>query len=258
MPVKKFTRIGSLLAILAATTSAALWWILRPLPELPQPDLSALEPGIKRQIQEALDAAQARPRDVDTVAMLGKTLLAYDRPEDAARCFARASALQADDFRWTYLQAQAQRRSGNSDRATTLLRETITQEPTFLPARLALGEALLDAGEIDAAAPLFEQLAGEYPESPHALFGLGRVRAERGQSAEAVTLLRRALVAADRRWGAAHYALALALRDSGERDLAQRQLRLYEAHKEIAPRSQDPLLNEVAQSRRGAEHYLNL
>jgi tetratricopeptide (TPR) repeat protein len=53
-------------------------------------------------------------------------------------------------------------------------------------------------------------------------------------------------------YGAAHYALALALRDAGEREAASQHLALAQTYKTMRPPLADPLMAEVASLNQGA------
>ncbi len=114
----------------------------------------------------------------------------------------------------------------------------------YLPARVARAEALLESGDLDAAATLFTALEREPRAEPQAEFGLGRVEAARGRHAAAVTHLERA-VALFPEWGAAHYALAQSYRALGRTEEARTAL---ERHAQYGPRwpgLSDPLLATV-------------
>ena len=69
-------------------------------------------------------------------------------------------------------------------RATTrrpsVLRRALAARPDYLPARLRLAEALLEAGDLAQSEPLFVPLAGIAATEPAAEVGLGRIAAARG------------------------------------------------------------------------------
>lgn len=77
--------------------------------------------------------------------------------------------------------------------AETLWLDTIRKNPGSWMAQTNLGFLLLGEGRAAGAAQAFETSLRIKPDTPKALFGLGRVEAERGNLDEAVRLLRRSL-----------------------------------------------------------------
>ena len=72
------------------------------LPDLPQLAFDNFAPEIREQMRKAYAAAQARPREAETVGRLGMTLHTYEESEGAAVCYERARRLAPDEFRWVY------------------------------------------------------------------------------------------------------------------------------------------------------------
>ena len=77
--------------------------------------------------------------------------------------------------------------------AETLWRDTIRKNPGSWMAQTNLGFLLLGEGRVDDAARAFEASLRIKPDTPKALYGLGRVEAERGNLQDAVRLLRRSV-----------------------------------------------------------------
>ncbi|HWP98864.1 MAG TPA: tetratricopeptide repeat protein, partial [Vicinamibacterales bacterium] len=167
----------------------------------------------------------------------------------------RAHALDPRDARWAYGLGLCRMAIGRQAEAVAALREAVRLDPAAPGPRVKLGEALLAAGELDEAARLYERLAAERPDLPHAHYGLGRVRAARGDPAGAV---RHYLAALERfeAYGAARYALALAYRNLGETTKAQAELARYETHKLRAPPLPDPFVERLEALARPAARHL--
>lgn len=215
----------------------------QPQSALPSVVFDNFGPGIREQVRKAYNEARAQPDSAPAVGQLGMVLHTYEDHETAALCYQRARQLAPQEFRWHYLLATAQLALGQQREAGATLRAALQLEPTYLPAQLKLAEALFAAGEWAASQQLYETL------KPTGLaqvaYGLGRLAAAHRNPAAAVTQLRQA-VASFPEYGAAHYALALALRESGEQERAAEHLALYQRCKNNRPPLPDKLLAEVA------------
>ena len=150
-------------------------------------------------------------------------LHAWEQWDGAHQAYARAQALAPRAFEWPYLDAVVLQRLARHAESAARLRQALAASPGYLPARVKLAEALLEAGDLDESQRLFDALVREPAAEPAAEFGLGRIAAAKGLHDAAVTHLQRA-VALFPEWGAAYYALALSYRALGRRDEAQRAL----------------------------------
>ncbi|QEX21240.1 hypothetical protein FRZ61_11630 [Hypericibacter adhaerens] len=86
--------------------------------------------------------------------------------------------------------------------------------PDFAPAQLALGAALSDIDEVDAAADAYEKVLVKAPDNNVALTNLSALRLRQGRAAEAEALGRRAVAVAPEH-GSAHWNLSHALLSNG-------------------------------------------
>lgn len=89
--------------------------------------------------------------------------------------------------------AEEYRRAGQTDEAVRICREGLTRHPGYLSARVTLGRALLDLGELVEARGEFEFVVAEAPENLAAVRGLAEISHREGQTAEALTYYERAL-----------------------------------------------------------------
>jgi tetratricopeptide (TPR) repeat protein len=183
------------------------------------------------------------------------TLHTYEQYEPAAVCYERARRLAPDEFRWVYYSATVQAALGNHDQAITTFQEAIRRRPDYLPAQLRLADSLFAAGQASASRQFYETVTGKNAGIAQAHYGLGRVKAAAGSPAAAVAHYRRAIDLFPE-YGAAHYALGLALRDLGERDRAQEHLALSQKHKFSRPPLEDPLLTALAELNAAASEIL--
>lgn len=89
--------------------------------------------------------------------------------------------------------AEEYRRAGQTDEAVRICRDGLTRHPGYLSARVTLGRALLDLGELGEARGEFEFVVAEAPENLAAVRGLAEISHREGQTAEALTYYQRAL-----------------------------------------------------------------
>lgn len=89
--------------------------------------------------------------------------------------------------------AEEYRRAGQTDEAVRICREGLTRHPGYLSARVTLGRALLDLGQLAEARGEFEFVVAEAPENLAAVRGLAEISHREGQTADALTYYQRAL-----------------------------------------------------------------
>lgn len=89
--------------------------------------------------------------------------------------------------------AEEYRRAGQTDEAVRICRDGLTRHPGYLSARVTLGRALLDLGQLGEARGEFEFVVAEAPENLAAVRGLAEISHREGQTAEALSYYQRAL-----------------------------------------------------------------
>ena len=92
--------------------------------------------------------------------------------------------------------AEEYRRSGQTDEAVRICREGLVRHPGYLSARVTLGRALLDLGQLAEARGEFEFVVAEAPENLAAVRGLAEIFHRDGQITEALSYYQRALALA--------------------------------------------------------------
>jgi tetratricopeptide (TPR) repeat protein len=168
--------------------------------------------------------------------------------------YERARTLAPDNVEWPYLAAVVALRTGRVADAVTLLdgavaiseRETTgaTGPKASLPMRMKLAEALVNAGDLTRGASTYARLIKEPAAQPEAEYGLGRIAALKGDWKSAIAHHQRACELFPE-FGAAHYALALAYRNAGRTDDAQRELELHRRYGPRWPAIDDRVLAKV-------------
>ncbi len=224
-------------------------------PELPQLNLKEFDPVVREQVQEAYDAVRGRPRDADANGRVGMLLDVYKRRELAAAWYERAHQLDPEAFRWLYYLGSLQMLQGKRSDATATLRAALRLDSGYLPARLKLADNLLAAGEWEEAGAIYEAIAKEHPDSAEAHYGMGRIRAARGDLKSAVESYRTACELFPS-YGAAHYGLAQVYRKLGDSAASTEQLKLRDASPNLVPPVPDPLRDEMRALDRGASSHL--
>jgi len=213
-------------------------------PALPSLALETYPSRMREAVAGAYRDAKARPADPGAAGSLALLLHAWELWEAAHQAYARTAALAPRAFDWPYLDACVLQRLARHADAAARLREALAISAGYLPARVRLAEALLEAGQIDESRRLFEGLVETPASQPQALFGLGRIAAAEGRHEAAAALLTRAL-ALFPEWGAAQYSLALSLRTLGRRDEAQRALERHARFGARWPAVEDAVLARV-------------
>jgi tetratricopeptide (TPR) repeat protein len=225
------------------------------LPPLPQLSLESYPPIARDAVSRVQRDATAHSMDASAVGALARTLQGWEQWDGAHQAYARCQALAPRTFEWHYLDAIVLQRLARQTEAAAQLRQALAASPDYLPARVKLAEALLEAGELDESTRLFEALVREPGAEPAARLGLGRIAAAQGHYETAVANLERAIELFPE-WGAAHYALALSYRALGRRDDAQRALERRAQYGPRWPALEDPTLAAVAALRNDAQSHV--
>jgi tetratricopeptide (TPR) repeat protein len=238
--------------------SLSLLWLLthffaqiQTLPPIPQVKFDNFGPGIREHVRVAYQEAVSKPREALASGQLGMVLHTYEDHENAATCYRRARILAPNEFRWAYLLGVSQMALGRHHEAASTLQEALALNPDYLPARLKLAESLLAAGELDKSRQNYQLIIKKQAESAQAHYGLGRVSAAEQKFSPAIEYFIKAITLFPN-YGAAHYALAMAYRETGNKPKTVEHLALSQKYKNIYPLTADPLLSEVANLNSGA------
>src|SRR3954466_13114514 len=175
-----FHRMVSLVLVISLTLAAQ-----SAAPPLPALALDAYPPVAREAIARAHRDARAQPGDAARTGALGRVLQAWEQWDAAHQAYARAQALAPRAFDWPYLDAIVLQRLARPDEAVAQLTAALAVSPDYLPARLKLAEARLDAGDLVESARLFAALTDPACQ-PAVQFGLGRIAAAEGRRDEAI------------------------------------------------------------------------
>jgi superkiller protein 3 len=225
------------------------------LPPLPKLKMADLFPGVVKQVEEAYQSARAHPMDAAANGKLAMVLDTYEQYSLAAVCYQRAHQLDPKSFDWAYDLGYVLIKEGQYAKAVEALRNALQIRPGYVPAKLKLAESLFAAHQPDAAGKLYQEILQQNPESPEALYGLGRVQATQGDTHSAAESLAKACELVPE-YGAAQFALATALRKLGQTDKAREHFKLYRANMTNVPPAVDPVRAAVQQLDHSATAHL--
>lgn len=225
------------------------------LPDLPAVAFDNFEPEIREQVRKAYGDAQAKPRDAQANGWLGMTLHTYEQYDFAAICYERAQALAPKEFRWSYYLGIVRAELGKAREAAMAFQTALALQADHLPAELRLAESLLADGQLDESRRHYDAIAKRNANIAQTAYGLGRIASAKGDNAAAVAHYQKAL-ALFAEYGAAHYALGMALRDQGKTAEAQEHLLKSQQLKLSRPTLDDPLIVSIAEMNAGASMHL--
>ncbi len=214
------------------------------LPALPTLVLDGMGEEARERLAAAHDEAVDRPNAADASGRLGMLLQAYRQYRSAERCYERAHLLAPQELRWAYYLGTVRFLLGLDSEATGSLRAAVRLDQDYVPAQLALADALLASGAAGESEARYQRIADRQPDLALAHFGLGRVQSARGDPAAAIAHYRRACALSES-FANAQYALALSYRDVGDTERFQAHLALHQKHLGTEPPLDDPLLAEV-------------
>lgn len=216
---------------------------------LPEPDLRAADPLVRRSLEQARADAVATIQapgntDAERGRALGELGQRYDAHlvlDAAASCYRQAAELEPDAFRWPYYLGYLLQRTGALEEATEAYGRALALAPNDALTELRMGQIELELGRIDDAELRLQQALADPGLAGSAWFELGKLAYTRSQPALAAERLEQALVASPYA-SRIHYTLALAYRALGESEKARAQLAL---HGEREPEIADPWVEAV-------------
>jgi tetratricopeptide (TPR) repeat protein len=222
---------------------------------LPRNLLEGLPAHIRTELEAAFKAVAGNPRDTAAVGRLAMLLHAFEQYRAASDWYRLVQRLDPSLVDWTYLGGVVDAELGAHAAAIEAFQTVLQRQPDHLPARLRLAEALMRLGDPSGSREQYARLAREYPELALAHYGLGRLSTIKGDAAAALLHFGKAVALAPE-YGPAHYALALAYRDTGRVERAEPHLEAYRRLGTRRPTVVDPTLERVRSLRETARDHL--
>jgi tetratricopeptide (TPR) repeat protein len=176
VPGKVWWRLPVLLVVLLLG-GAGLWWYLghRPVPEVPQLDLSRADPEVAEAVTNAREAVLRSPRSAAAWGRLGMILHAHSYLPEAVPCYTSAAALDNKNPLWPYLLAIIHLEGPEPVEAVRWLEQAARLGPPASLARLRLADLLQQHDRLDEAAAEYQKVLAADPDDAHAQLGLGQV-----------------------------------------------------------------------------------
>jgi tetratricopeptide (TPR) repeat protein len=220
------------------------------LPEIPAVATDKFLPAVRSEVEKAVAAAKAQPRDAEVSGRLGMMLQTHGQYEAAITCYRRAHLLRPGEFRWLYYLGLSQSAVGRNEEAAEAFRAALRIKPDDVAGQVRLAE-------VTSSEELYRRILDRYPKTAAAAtawYGVGRSLAPRdpGGAAEAF----RKAIELYPPYGSAHYALALAYRRLGDSGQAQKHLQLSEQFKNALPPVEDPLSDDLRVLNAGALDHI--
>ncbi len=239
-------------AILAALVQFSCAKSIPPVPSVP---LNGLDADVRSAISKARDEAVAQPKSGQASGRLGMVLEAHQLDQAAVLAYQRAVRLDPKEFAWRYYLALSLQQTGQLDQALAAVSDGLRIRPDYAPAILERGELLLKLGRFEESSAAIAPLLASNPDSPLALYDLGRVKFAQQDFAAADGFYRRATLAYPR-YGAAWFGLAESSKRLGRSAEAEKDYQLAESYKDQTPPAGDTLLADVQKQRTGIESRL--
>ena len=239
---------------------AAYWWRASSAPSVesvPVPEnLSAMDPSVAAVINKALAAARQSPGDARAIGHLGRVYHANDFLALAQECYRRAERLDTKTADWPYYIARLAAADGLPQQAREAYERTVALVPDDAAARLGLGQACLDMGELDPAAAAFSRYNDLAPTLPWGHIGLAKIARRRQQFEPAAGHLESAC-RLDPANPEAHYLLATTYRVLGRNADADRHMQQFEAQDEPT-KPPAPRMESVGRLAAGVQAQINV
>jgi tetratricopeptide (TPR) repeat protein len=243
---------GIVCVILAALLELSCAKSVPPVPIIP---LEGLDADVKSAIQKARDEAVAQPKSAQASGNLGMVLEAHTLYVPAALAFQRAVHLDPKEFAWRYYLALCLEKNGQLDEALASVSEGLRIRPDYAPAVLKQAELLLKLGRFSESAATLDPYLKKNPDSPMALYFLGRVKFAQQDFAGADDLYRRATQAWPT-YGSAWFGLGETSKRLGRTAETEKDYQLAETNKDRYPPTGDDLYLQMTKLATGIENRL--
>ncbi|OWK46861.1 tetratricopeptide repeat protein [Fimbriiglobus ruber] len=239
--------ILAIAGVIACGVAVLTWkvWPREAAPPPPQPpaiDPAGVDPVVWREIEANRTEVERTPKSPRGWGRLGMVLLAHQFRSESLTCLARAEFLEPDDVRWPYYQALAVRRSDPEATIAHLRRAVATGGGGDGP-RLLLAELLLQRGQTDEAAALFQAAQARDSSNSRAALGMAQAAFGRDDLSACMQYLEKAKDDPRTR-KAAHTFLAEIQQRRGDRPAAEEAWRVAQALPDDVPWP-DPLAESI-------------
>ncbi|MEM7583688.1 MAG: tetratricopeptide repeat protein [Acidobacteriota bacterium] len=205
------------------------------LAELPRPDLSAIDPALRDQLEAARQrfdelvqgsmpsATASTERLAVATGHMAEIYHVHEFHRAAQVAYRNASQLSSEEARWAYGAGLVALELAEPEEALASFDKVLVAEPDDLPSLLRSGQLLISLDRLPEARERFEQAKHLDPGCAVALRGMAQIAASSGDFERAVMLYRQVLELQPKA-SIVHYPLAQALRRTGDLEAARQQL----------------------------------
>jgi tetratricopeptide (TPR) repeat protein len=225
------------------------------VPPVPAVQVEGLDADVKNAILKARDEAVAQPKSAQASGSLGMVLEAHTLYQPAVPAYQRAVRLDPKEFAWRYYLALCMEKTGQLDEALASASEGLRIRPDYVPAILKRAELLLKLGRFPESAAALQPFLAKNPDSPMALYFLGRVKFAQQDFAAADDLYRRATEASPA-YGSAWFGLGETSKRLGRNAETEKDYQLAETNKDHYPPTGDELYFQMTKLATGIETSL--
>ena len=201
--------------------------------DVPIAELDGAQPEVIKKFDQARALVIENPDSSEAWGQLGMVFNAHEFMDQAIDCYRRASDLDPQEFRWSYLAAVvlAER---DPAQAEIELRRAAKLNSKYAPLHCNLGKAFVKMGRDDEARQEYETAIRIDPNCREALLGLGELELQIGELQQSLEHL---LKAADLRFedNHVHTLLARLYNRLGDKESAEIELELAKAFPRAAP-----------------------
>jgi len=205
-PARK--RLGYVGVGLLAAAAVAAMLLLRETPEIPAPETSAMEPQVAEKIAETRGRVEGDIRSAEAWSTLGAVFQAHELFPEAAASYAQARALDPEDYRWPYLEAQCLKEIRELAAAREAVGEAVARNARYAPLFVLQAELFEQDGASEDALRAYQRALAIDPRCAPAAYGVARFHLAAGDVEASLTLLERAVELAPEAGGCARDARA--------------------------------------------------
>jgi tetratricopeptide (TPR) repeat protein len=253
LPCVVFPAFADALSDLPSSLAARL----QPAAEI---SLDALDPDSRNQLIEArkrvVDAIGSGASDAELAEAYGELGAIYQVQfvfRLAGICYDNARQLAPGEFRWIYYTAYLAASTGELEQAVTGYEQAQALRPGYLALTLRLADAWRELDMPDRARQAYQAVINDDGLAAAAHHGLGQLDLLQRNYADAIAHFQRALTLQPQA-SRVHYALALAYRASGQRELAEQQFALMG---DAVPTFTDPQIESLQALKQGSHmHFI--
>lgn len=141
---------------------------------------------------QARRALMLDPDSADALTLLGLTLSAQERQDEAISTLARAAELDPNSFDAEFYLGRARYARSDTAGAAAALQKAVTLRPEDPEARFLLGTILEVSGDTEGATMQYKELQRISPNDARGYLGLGEILGKTGEADDALAQLRKA------------------------------------------------------------------